>query len=653
MTSPTPAETTAPIIILGVPRSGTTLLRTMLDAHPNIACGPETPWLGEHQPATLLGLVRAMREPEHGYCQSYGQPAEVVHQAARRLLDDVMLAYAHARGKRRWAEKTPNNVLHLDALHDLLPDAKWVWITRDALDVAHSTSTVAEHRRGVTPVYEKSLRLTRTTSTASTALAATLRWVNWNRRIESFLYDKSFHHLTYEQLVCTPEAELRRLCAFVDESFDRRMLEYDTTRHDLPKWEWGSTDVRHHGRVVTGRIGGGLDDLDEPLRDGLAAIASLWSPPGLPRAVDLRTTLPVASMTAKLIGEQADLLLPSTPPRRDEAKARIGEVITRIAAEGPLARPQPMPAPLAPAALALALAGVPTRIAPAGDKHLAAIEGWVSRFDVSETLSCDAMSVDQSFPPRPSVRSVDPNGLHTPVPAPTAVVASLDELRSEPFRSFTEQLDLFAGAHGFRALGSSSSSWECPWLWLHAIEPLPLAGLRVIDVGSELSPMPWLLATMGARVTLVETARGMEDLWAKLRERLNVRVDWVFTDDEIIPAPDAQAHLLTSLSVIEHQRDKKKAMDEIARVLCPGGVLAMSFGVCEEDQGMHFPDWNGRALTMAEFERDVWHHPAFASSLPAGGIAWNVQDIAQYLEWHTSMAEHHAYVTGAAVMRRD
>ncbi|MEO1279878.1 MAG: sulfotransferase, partial [Planctomycetota bacterium] len=31
-----------PIIILGVPRSGTTLLRTMLDAHPRIACGPET-----------------------------------------------------------------------------------------------------------------------------------------------------------------------------------------------------------------------------------------------------------------------------------------------------------------------------------------------------------------------------------------------------------------------------------------------------------------------------------------------------------------------------------------------------------------------------------------------------------------------------------
>lgn len=653
MTNPTPAETAAPIIVLGVPRSGTTLLRTMLDAHPNIACGPETPWLAEHQPATLLGLVRAMCEPEYGYCKSYGQPAEVVHRAARGFLDEVMLTYARGRGKTRWAEKTPNNALHLDALYELLPDARWVWITRDALDVAHSTSIVADHRKGIAPVYERSLKVSRTASTANTPLAATLRWVNWNRRIEAFLGDRSFHHLTYERLVCTPEAELRSLCEFLGEPFDRSMLAYDTARHDLPSWEWGSTDVSQHGKVVTGRIGAGMEHLDEPARDGLAAVASLWSPPGRPGPAGTRMTMAPHGMTAELIGEQAAQLLPAASPRSGKEYARLGEAIVRVAAEGARARPEPMPAPLAPAALALAYAGIPTEIAPASDEHRATMQAHAVRWELDDVLTCRDVAPPHAYPLEPTLGTGDPTGIRVSAPATRVVLASMEELRSEPFTSFMGRLNAFAKLHGLREFDSWSKIWEYPWLWLHAIEPLPLAGLRVIDMGSELSPMPWWLATMGARVTLVETTRGMESRWAELRDTLNVRVDWAFTDDETIPAPDGHAHLLTSLSVIEHQPEKRKAMDEIARVLCPGGVLAMSFDICEEGMGMRFPEWNGRALTMAEFERDLWRHPSFASSRPAGDIAWNTQDIGPYFEWHKSTAEHHTYVTGAAVMRRD
>ncbi|UYV13798.1 MAG: sulfotransferase [Phycisphaera sp.] len=656
MTSDAPLNTKPPIIILGVPRSGTTLLRTMLDAHPSIACGPETPWLAEHQPASLLGLVRAMRDPMHGYCKSYNQPPEIVHRAARHFLDEVMLAYATARGKTRWAEKTPNNLLHLEALHELLPDARWVWITRDPLDVAHSTTTVAAHRQGIAPVYENTLRLTSKQSVASTPLAATLRWVNWNRRIDGFLKDKPFHHLTYEGLVCAPHAELRRLCDFIDEPFDPAMLAYDTDKHDLPKWEWGSTDVAQHGRVVTGRIGAGITHFDEPLRDGLAAVASLWSPPGRPGPVDARPCLPAHAMAAQFIGEQAAELLPSREASSPERHARLGEAIVERAALGPAADhggAPPLPSPLAPAALALAFAGLPAAIAPASGEHADALRKHAARWDVEGTLTIAPSGTAEPKPKPITTSTGDPTGLRTPTPAPRAILARLEELQSPPFTGFMAQLNTFARLHGLREFDSWSKIWEYPWLWLHAIESLPLAGLRIIDMGSELSPMPWWLATLGARVTLVETTRGMEGTWAKLREKLNVRVDWAFTDDETIPSPDGHAHLLTSLSVIEHQPNKRKAMDEIARVLVPGGVLAMSFDICEEDMGMAFPEWNGRALTMAEFEADLWNHPAFAATRPSGAIPWNTQDIGPYFEWHKSTAEHHTYVTGAAVMRRD
>ncbi len=656
MTEAQTPKSKPPIVVLGVPRSGTTLLRTMLDAHPAIACGPETPWLAEHQPATLLGLVRAMRDAEHGYCKSYKQPADTLHRAARKFLDEVMLAYAHARGKTRWAEKTPNNALHLEALHTLLPDARWVWITRDALDVAHSTTTVADHRKGIAPVYEKSLRMTARQTTAATPLAATLRWVNWNRRIEAFLDGKAAHHLTYESLVCAPKAEMRRLCAFLDEPYDDAMLAYDTKSHDLPKWEWGSTDVAQHGRVVTGRIGAGLEHFDEPIRDGLAAMASLWSPPGRPGPVDARPCLPAHAMTAQLLGEQAAELLPTREASPPERLARLGEFLVERAALGPAAdhaELPPLPTRMAPAALALAYAGVPATIIPAHDEHAEALRTHAERWDVQGTLTIAPADTHEPKPQPITTSTGDPTGLRTPAPAPLAILARLDELRSPPFTAFMAQLNAFAKLHGLREFDSWSKIWEYPWLWLHAIESLPLAGLRIIDMGSELSPMPWWLATLGARVTLVETTRGMEKQWAALRDTLNVRVDWAFTDDETIPAPDGHAHLLTSLSVIEHQPDKRKAMDEIARVLVPGGVLAMSFDICEPELGMAFPEWNGRALTMAEFERDLWSHPSFSKTRPAGAIDWNTDDIGPYFEWHKSTAAHHTYVTGAAVMRCD
>lgn len=653
MTSDAPPTSKPPIIILGVPRSGTTLLRTMLDAHPAIACGPETPWLAEHQPATLLGLVRAMRDPEHGYCKSYKQPREVLHRAARNFLDEVMLAYASARGKQRWAEKTPNNLLHLDALHQLLPDARWVWITRDALDVAHSTTTVAAHRAGIAPVYENTLRLTPGQSVPSTPLAATLRWVNWNRRIDGFLKGKPFHHLAYESLVCAPQAELRRLCDFIDEPFEQSMLAYDTKSHDLPTWEWGSTDVAQHGRVVTGRIGAGLEHFDEPLRDALTAVASLWSPPGRPGPVAERPALPAHAMAAALIGEQVATLLPRPEPATPEQRCRMGEALVRLAARGPtgITQPSTQPASLAPTAFALAYAGLPAAVSPANDDHADALQKHAARWQVGGALTIGDRRAGTQDPPMPACG--DTTGLRTVTPAPRAILARLDELQSPPFTGFMAQLNTFARLHGLREFDSWSKIWEYPWLWLHAIESLPLAGLRIIDMGSELSPMPWWLATLGARVTLVETTRGMEKQWAALREKLNVKVDWAFTDDETIPAPDGHAHLLTSLSVIEHQPDKRKAMDEIARVLVPGGVLAMSFDICEPEMGMAFPEWNGRALTMAEFETDLWNHPSFSETRPTGSIPWNTQDIPAYFDWHKSTAEHHTYVTGAAVMRRD
>jgi len=126
-----------------------------------------------------------------------------------------------------------------------------------------------------------------------------------------------------------------------------------------------------------------------------------------------------------------------------------------------------------------------------------------------------------------------------------------------------------------------------------------------------------------------------------------VAVDWHIVASEQLPLPDGCADAVTSFSVIEHQPDKARAMTEIARVLKTRAPLFISFDICEPAMGMTFPAWNGRALTLAEFEREIWFHPAFGSRTKPD---WNMDDISAFRTWHLRSAPHHNYVTGAAVL---
>jgi len=64
---------------------------------------------------------------------------------------------------------------------------------------------------------------------------------------------------------------------------------------------------------------------------------------------------------------------------------------------------------------------------------------------------------------------------------------------------------------------------------------------------------------------------------------------------------------------------------------------------------MTFPEWNGRALTIREFEDVLWLHPAFGNTARP---LWNTAAIDPFLAWHRTTAPHHNYVTGAAVLNK-
>src|SRR5690606_5003907 len=144
--------------------------------------------------------------------------------------------------------------------------------------------------------------------------------------------------------------------------------------------------------------------------------------------------------------------------------------------------------------------------------------------------------------------------------------------------------------------------------------------------------------------------RDWEGQWQQVRQALgDVPVDWSFVDSSQLPFPDATFDVVTSFSVIEHQDDKALAAAEVARVLKPGGVFGISFDICEPEMGMTFPEWNGRALTLQEFEQLFWRRPEFENR---ERIDWNVEDINPFIRWHQRTAPHHNYVTGAALLRK-
>jgi 2-polyprenyl-3-methyl-5-hydroxy-6-metoxy-1,4-benzoquinol methylase len=230
-----------------------------------------------------------------------------------------------------------------------------------------------------------------------------------------------------------------------------------------------------------------------------------------------------------------------------------------------------------------------------------------------------------------------------------ARLARMEELQSPQFRAFMNECNEFATEHSLRTFVNWSKIWEYPWLWHNGLGRINWPGARLLDLGSEISPMPWFIAKQGGSVTLVETDPQWTSRWEQLQTELKVDADWHVVTSERLPPADESVDVVTSFSVIEHQADKHLAMAEIARVLKPGGTLAISFDICEPNLGMTFPDWNGRALTLREFEEEIWLHPAFGNR---DRPEWNTADIPAFREWHLQSAPHHNYVVGAAVLRK-
>ena len=227
----------SPIFIVGVPRSGTTLLRVLLDSHSRILALPETPWISGAYggPLSLRQLLVDLADGPYGAARNVaGIGRADILSAGADFLERLFEPALKARGKSVVAFKTPSDIPHLEFVTALLPHARYIHITRDGRDVAMSQLS----KKGS---FFLELRGYRSLSYANVFR----RWVEWEEKARAVLYrgELKVFHLRYEDLIADPEKEMRRATAFLDLAFEPGMLDYAAKSHDYPKWEAGSTDV--------------------------------------------------------------------------------------------------------------------------------------------------------------------------------------------------------------------------------------------------------------------------------------------------------------------------------------------------------------------------------------------------------------------------
>ena len=208
-----------PFYVIGVGRSGTTLLRLMLDGHSRLAVPGEAPWV------TSVGLAAGARPMKelleeiitHSRFHEWGLDESSARTAAARrspktwpaLVDALFSAFAEKQSKNRWGDKTPTHIDHLPVLARWFPSAQFVHIVRDGRAVAASLAEQAWGPRN--------------------PMSASFYWrgaVQRARRYGARLGPTRYLEVRLEDLIDDTQAGLERICEFLEEPFETAMLDY-------------------------------------------------------------------------------------------------------------------------------------------------------------------------------------------------------------------------------------------------------------------------------------------------------------------------------------------------------------------------------------------------------------------------------------------
>jgi hypothetical protein len=246
------------VFIVGCPRSGTTLLQRVVNAHPQIAVVNQSRWIPvyfkKRTGLTAEGLATRELVPRLLEYRKLFRKLGIGREDLERLLPGgaaipyahyvtgVFDLYGHAQGKALVGDKTPIYVRSIGTLHGLWPEARFVHLIRDGRDVCLSTVNWQK----------KTAKLSSNFCTwdEDAVTTAAMRWT-WNVRLGreagTPLGSGLYHELRYEALVASPAQECAKLCAFLGVPYEEAMLHFHEGRTKTKP----GLDAKHAWRPIT------------------------------------------------------------------------------------------------------------------------------------------------------------------------------------------------------------------------------------------------------------------------------------------------------------------------------------------------------------------------------------------------------------------
>ena len=210
-----------PIFIGGAGRSGTTLLRVILDSHSNIVCGPE------------MKVTPVVAKSWEDYQRTYLQFLKAFHvdsahidKLFREFLSGLLSPLLQKSGKGRIAEKSPNNVFFFAHLNRIFPEARFINVIRDGRDVVASLLRMDWKSPDGKPIpYTQDAK-----QAAQYWKQAVLAGRQFGRSQQA---SRRYCEFKYEDIVTNPEATLRKLFSFLEENWEEEVLAFHKAKRDL------------------------------------------------------------------------------------------------------------------------------------------------------------------------------------------------------------------------------------------------------------------------------------------------------------------------------------------------------------------------------------------------------------------------------------
>ena len=246
-------ENLAPIFIVGMARSGTTLLQSILNSHPNIAIPRETTFFYLVEEYLSSNVVSSFSKNEvEKFWQWYTKKRKFTYLGLEKnniknnfrifkdsnnfknVLDSVMLENLEKKNKKRWGEKTPGHEEYLDNIFELYPNAKVIFMIRDPRSVYASLNNVPWNNQFVSVIIK--------------------RWNKSVKKLKTHSNDKRVLLITYEELVTNTIKTTIDICEFIGEKFTDKMI--NDRVNDIPDKNDKSWTTTYEKNVISKEIDG-------------------------------------------------------------------------------------------------------------------------------------------------------------------------------------------------------------------------------------------------------------------------------------------------------------------------------------------------------------------------------------------------------------